>query len=59
MFQLAGSEFMTAVHVNRTEGAAPVSQPACDAGIWDTGAVQSEMALLGVDVYLSQQVMAL
>lgn len=58
MFQLAGSEFMTAVYVNRTECAAPVSQPACAAGIWDTGAVESGMALQGVDVCLSQQVMA-
>lgn len=58
MFQLAGSEFMTAVHVNRTECAAPVSQPGCEAGIWETAAVQSEVALQGVDVCLSQQVKA-
>lgn len=50
MFQLAGSEFMTAVHVNRTECAAPVSQAACEAGAWDTAAVQSEVALQGVGV---------
>lgn len=58
MFQLAGSEFMTAVHVNRTECAAPVSQPACEAGIWETAAAQSEVALQDVDVCLSQQVKA-
>lgn len=58
MFQLAGSEFMTVVHVNRTECAASVFQPACEAGVWDTAAVQSEVALQGVEVCLSQQVMA-